>query len=489
MDNEKGIIAKRSLDHLAGFYNSNYGAFQELKEALGIDLWFTDHFRAYFICRNRLYRSNYDGDQGVHYGSTLNRVKKIIKELYVLLRGVRGSTKVSCDHLIISNARDENAYGNRRFHGLDFPTLHNRPLFDLKNPSENNYALKRHEVYSDALLLAYLLSTSFIKDSIRFFSQFKQIENKLEVTGDTEPHRYLKEHFIQQKTFFFLMYIKFRAFELFFKRSNIGSILLSDENSPQQRVIQCAAFSRGVKIYAFQHGNIHDLHPAYIYKQYIHRPQLPTITFTWGTYFTNLLVNKGGYNQSQVITLGRLLPFVPKKQDARLKKLSGFLLYASQPQRDQELRYQTVRDIMDVLKKIGYEKKLVIRPHPKEKNDSIYFKASTETGFDNFLIDRTTDLQTHFELCDILLVAFSTVGTEFISQMKPMIVFDYNRQDLMGWVHNKVGIPVYEKADLEKILRKNSLTVDKSINESYIQNFYLTDKSTISNLKESIGAN
>ena len=180
---------------------------------------------------------------------------------------------------------------------------------------------------------------------------------------------------------------------------------------------------------------------------------------------------------------------MPKKQDVRLKKLTGFLLYASQPQRDQELRYQTVRDIMDVLKKIGYEKKLVIRPHPKEKNDSIYFKASTETGFDNFLIDRTTDLQTHFELCDILLVAFSTVGTEFISQMKPMIVFDYNRQDLMGWIHNKVGIPVYEKADLEKILRKNSLTVVKSINESYIQNFYLTDKSTISNLKESIGAN
>ena len=268
MDNEKGIIARRSLDHLAEFYNSNYGAFKELKEALGIDLWFTDHFRAYFIYRNRFYRSNNDVDQGVHYGSTLNRVKKIVKELYVLLRGVRGATKVSCEHLIISNARDENAYGNRRFHGLDFPTLHNRPLFDLKNPSENNNALNRHEVYSDALLLVYLLSASFIKDSIRFFSQFKQIENKLKVIGDTGPHRYLKEHFIQQKTFFFLMYIKFRAFELFFKRSNVGSILLSDENSPQQRVIQCAAFSLGVKIYAFQHGNIHDLHPAYIYKQY-----------------------------------------------------------------------------------------------------------------------------------------------------------------------------------------------------------------------------
>lgn len=79
MDNEKGIIAKRSLDHLAEFYNSNYGAFQEFKEALGIDLWFTDHFRAYFIYRNRFYRSNYDGDQGVNYGSILNRVKKSLK--------------------------------------------------------------------------------------------------------------------------------------------------------------------------------------------------------------------------------------------------------------------------------------------------------------------------------------------------------------------------------------------------------------------------
>ena len=175
--------------------------------------------------------------------------------------------------------------------------------------------------------------------------------------------------------------------------------------------------------------------------------------------------------------------------NTELEGLKGFLLFATQPQRDRSLRYNTIRDVMSVLKKVQIDKKLVIRPHPKEKDDTLYYRASLETGYTDFIIDRITDLQSHFELCDTLIVSFSTVGTEFISHFKPMIVFDYNKQDLMGWIHNKVGIPVYEKADFEKILRKNSLTVVKSINESYIQNFYLTDKSTISNLKESIGAN
>jgi hypothetical protein len=42
--------------------------------------------------------------------------------------------------------------------------------------------------------------------------------------------------------------------------------------------------------------------------------------------------------------------------------------------------------------------------------------------------------------CEMLIVAFSTVGSEFIQFNKPMIVLDYLTEDIMGWIEAKVGV-------------------------------------------------
>jgi hypothetical protein len=485
---EKNYLASRALEDLANFYNYNQKSFQRFEKTAGIDIWFLNHFRLYFIYRNKFYEIENDIFSKSIGRSLFTLSLGFIKELSQVVTGYIKPKRHNLRAVIISNARDVVQGVNVRFNGIEYPQLYNRPFFDLKNDGIPNVDKRTYLFNSDSIILNYILTGRILPDTLNFFRSFSKLKDQLDIPRGNERLKDLKILLAANKGYYFLMFLKFRAFQLFFQRNDIDKILLSDENSPQQRVIQCAALSCGTEVLAFQHGNIHDFHPAYIYGSYVRQPVLPTFTFTWGSYFTSLLVSSGGYSQESVITLGRLLPAVATTINTELEGLNGFLLFATQPQRDRSLRYNTIRDVMSVLKKVQIDKKLVIRPHPKEKDDTLYYRASLETGYTDFIIDRITDLQSHFELCDTLIVSFSTVGTEFISHFKPMIVFDYNKQDLMGWIKNQVGIPVYEKEDFQRILLDSPNSIDKLAYEKFIQKYYLTGDSTIDKLNQIIHA-
>lgn len=476
------------------FYNQNESSFLKFEDALGLNPWFLNHFRTYFAYRNYLIKKNSSQSPSFAQKSKVKvpvwrKFSRSVSELSYMLMNYRSPNKSLAGNVLISNSTDVVQGENVRFGNIDLGIIHNRVVFDVKRlHSKSDFALES-STNSDSILLAYLFRFSFVSDLVKFGRRLSQLLNEVSlVKGTLEESRYRKifKLFSKDRFFFYLMYVRFRSFEEYFKKTEIKGLLLSDENSPQQKVIQYAAKRTDIIVYAFQHGNIHPLHPAYMYAKYLTKPTLPKITFTWGTYFADLLCGDGGYPRDKVKAIGRIpFPLKLKVKNPALKE-EGYILYASQPHRDPKFRHQLFSDILNVVKELSPKLRLVVRPHPREKSDVFFNGVAKDVGFFDFLIDRESDLNTHFEMCSALLVAFSTVGTEFVSYFKPLFVLDYYNQDLINWIEAGVGIPIPDKQTLREKLSSNQVQIDRAAHESFVKKYYRCDEGVLEEIKRLI---
>jgi len=112
--------------------------------------------------------------------------------------------------------------------------------------------------------------------------------------------------------------------------------------------------------------------------------------------------------------------------------------------------------------------------------------AGEEVGFSNFLIDRSSDLSSHFDCCDYLITSYSTVGMEFIPYYKPLLVLDYLKEDQNGYISENVGIPIYDRSNLFETLSNNSLQVDRQMYNEYLKKFYKTGQNVVDDICEEI---
>ncbi len=339
---------------------------------------------------------------------------------------------------------------------------------------------------TDSIFARYLLNFTFIKDIRKFNRAIKNLKLNTRITNSNSSEA-IHSYFWQDKLFFFLCFLRYQSLNKFFSETHFKGILISDENSPQQKVFQYAARKNGVKTFGFQHGNIHNLHPSYMYGMYKSKPLLPDITFVWGTYFTDLLIQEGGYKHYQLRASGRVVPTTRIIEPLKLPHTSKRkILYASQPQRDQELRTILMQDILRSVKQNEELCELVIRPHPRETDDAFFRTAADNVGFHNFTIDRSGKLHQHLEWCDALVVAFSTVGTEFIQYYKPMYVLDYLHQDLINWIEEGVGIRIGKQEDLTKELSKSNPKINYKVYQNFIRKYYITGNHVLENIQRSI---
>ena len=477
-------LCQTSLEEVTDFYNSNEELFKTFQNEFNINIWFLNHFRTYMSYRNDAL--------GIHNTPT-KRIKKhkilfrICKEiLFILLKYAPLKNRQS-EHLTILNYSDQIEGKNKRFNklGLTCDSLDNRPLFDIKNSISFSHLSSNNTASSDHILLHYLFKLTFFSDLFRFHKQLKELKQQISSQDLNNKESKINTIFWKNTVIYYIYYLRFKSFDNYLKKSKYKIILISDENSPQQKVIQYAAKLNGVKVFAFQHGNIHELHPAYIYGNYNSKPILSNIIFCWGEFFTELLVNKGGYSASQVKNVGRVtFENSTIGLNHELKGLDNILLYASQPQRDKSLRKRLLKDILLSCKKLKSSYTLVIRPHPNEKEDTFFKQVAEEVGYFNFIIDRQSDLQSHFKACKIFIVAFSTVGTEFIPHYKPMLVLDYYEQDLVGFIKNGVGIPIRKQVDLLAQLSKSKLEINKDKYKAFIAKYYDTGEHVIEKIKK-----
>ena len=497
-------IYKNTFSEVVNFYNKHEKIFTDFEKKSGINLWFFEQFRLYFsyrsfalkvACIKAFKNENKTGiiissderlkdfinEKNIQLISTTSDSTNLrpspVKEILFMLRHIRWRYKQNRKHLIVSRIEDDVNGTDQRFGGMekDFDKILNRDIFNGLKTLPDKKTIYTDLPNVDGLFIKNLLKIDTLMSFWKFKKLidllFKDLNHAQQNTNANE--RIINKLFQKNKLSFYVYFLKYKSFVRLFKRTNYNSVVFINENSAQQKAIQYAALQQNVKVYAVQHGAIYDLHPAYIFGKYNTPPVLPTITFTWGTYFTNLLQEKGGYRPDQVKTSGRLTPTNLKAQKHEaLSTVKKIIVYATQPQPNKALRIEELKDVLIAIEKLKEKYLLVIRPHPAEKENSFFEDIATEIGCSNFVIDRISDLKTHFESAAIVITSYSTVGAEFIPYYKPLLVLDYLKTDTVNYIKQGVGIPIYSKKDLIDTLKRDSIEIDRKAFEIFVDNYF-----------------
>ena len=276
----------------------------------------------------------------------------------------------------------------------------------------------------------------------------------------------------------FFLYRYFAA-RNYFKKSNVKAVIAADENSPLTKSILDAAKFCGIKIIGLQHGTMHDLHPAYLYTEKDRKNRvMPDLTLTWGKSWEEFLIRNGNYPSDSVISVGQIrtdiIPLLLKAEKQKQAQSTERIVFASQPQRDPELRYQAAYDVFRAASQLS-KSRLIVKLHPREFADSEYYSAIAKAaGCSNYSLDTTSDLYQLIASCDVLITCFSTVGTETVYFHKPLVILDHLKQDIMGYVAVGVAFQATDADSLAKILSgifRGTLKIDRAKYDSFIQKY------------------
>ncbi len=496
-------IKGEAFNRVISFYNDHDVLFQAFHDKLGVDPWFLEHFRLTFKYRNfqfklaaiKQFLSAYPNGKVITADRHLKRFiaedrlvfqeevqtnqkkTKVSKEIRYILGQWKPRYKQDKQDLLLS-VWDDNIEGiDKRFGALNssMDKLLNRAVFNPRQelPSETSGYRSQNNV--DQVIACYLLSVKAPFHFLRFRKELKNLFNQLNASrNDLIPEDQVILAYFQAAQFsLYVYFIRYRAFKRFFQKSNYRSVSFINENSAQQRVVQYAAHQTGVKTIGVQHGAIYPSHPAYMYGEYKTKPILPDLTFVWGEHYWNMLVEFGGYSNKQVVTSGRIPAVNPQhKKHSDLTIDKKCIVYATQPQPDMNLRKRELKTVLNAARLNVKDCYLVLRPHPAEVEDVLFLEIANEVGFTDFLIDRTSDLTSHFEAADIFITSYSTVGAEFVPYNKPLIVLDFLKSDTVNYISQGVGIPVYEEADLIALLARDLPNIDPEAHARFTNNYF-----------------
>jgi hypothetical protein len=278
---------------------------------------------------------------------------------------------------------------------------------------------------------------------------------------------------------FFLF--RYFAARRYFAGSGLKAVIAADENSPLTKSVLDAAKFCGIKVVGLQHGTMHDLHPAYLYTVNDSKNRvMPDLTLTWGTYWEEFLLEKSNYPTGSVVSVGQIrtdiIPVLTKAESRKEINPVQQVAFASQPQRDPELRFQAAYDVFYAARSLP-NTQLIVKLHPREFGDTAYYADIAEkAGCKNYTIDRTSDLYQLIASCDVLITCFSTVGTETVYFHKPLVILDHLIQDIMGYAAEGVAFQATNAESLTKILSgifKGTMQIDRAKYDSFIQKYAL----------------
>ncbi len=251
------------------------------------------------------------------------------------------------------------------------------------------------------------------------------------------------------------------AYQRFFKHNQFLSISSIDENSPAVRCLLDAAKTFNIRTIGIQHGNIHDLHPAYMFTAAdVKRGLLCNTTIVWGSYWKDFLNNQAGYPADGLEIAGQartdIIPVLLREQQNLKSRLNlpakTIVVFASQLQQDPLLRERAAFDVFQAIKNLE-NVHLVIKLHPSEASDPGYYeRIARQVGCDNYSITGTDDLYLLIATCNLLITCFSTVGAEAVYFGKSLIILDHLEQDIQGYIRQKVAFKATNSEELSEII-------------------------------------
>lgn len=357
------------------------------------------------------------------------------------------------------------------------PGEKNSGLFKTVNFSRKG---KRNYINNEPILLKAIYDKSIRKERKKDSTYLSSFYKKL--TSETvDPVEKLIVGFLMDlhKTSLFYLF-KYRAYKHFFGKYSFKTVASIDENSPRIKVILDAAKSKGIKTIGIQHGAIHDLHPAYLFtKEDKARKIMSGQTLVWGKHWKHFLAEEGNYPENSLVETGQIrtdiIPKLLEKEGSmKLKNTKKIILFASQPQRDPNLRRRAAEDVFNSVKDIP-NTQLIIKLHPAEKNDFDYYMQIAETvGCKNYELVYGADLYNLISESDIVVTCFSTVGAETTYFKKPLIILDHLKQDIQKYHEKGIAFQTLNSLELEKNIREildGNLSFNEEAYSNYIREF------------------
>lgn len=373
---------------------------------------------------------------------------------------------------------------------VETPKLRSSNPFPLHSYYFNGEGRKHKTIYGEWILFKGILSFQLHQKHKKFLNSFDNICRSFAITEDYSEYSNIfsaKELLIlrtftslRKSTSFYLL--KYLCYRKFFKRYNFQSIAAIDENSPATRSILDAGKVCGLKTIGIQHGNIGDTQPAYLYTDKDKTANIMTdITITWGSYWSNFLIEKGNYPPHSIKTAGQmrsdLIPIMLNKAGVFRKEISDssfIVTFASQPIPDNNYRYKLAYDVFSCFSGIP-EAKLIVKLHPAERNAVTYYKAiAKEAGFAEPDIRYDIDLYELLAASDLVITAFSTVGSEAVYFGKPLIIYDPFKEDLLQYVSEGVAFQATDSSSLNMLVEQlinGTLTPDKQNYTQFVDKY------------------
>jgi len=288
-------------------------------------------------------------------------------------------------------------------------------------------------------------------------------------------------------------FARYESYKRFFKSHKFRNVVSVDENSQFYKSVLDAAKQTDLRTIGIQHGNIYDLHVAYMFTKHdiANDPHVDR-TLVWGQYWKDVLIEKGNYLEKRIGITGQpRTDIVPKLKSNG--SISNFLiLFASQPQRDPNLRLRAATDVMTAAHKLE-NSQIVIKLHPRETDHQYFHDLAKSVGLINYKLSYADDLYEMINESSVVVTCFSTVAGEAVYFNKPIVILDHLQQDLMGY--HKIGIASQAidsgtlNATLQKI-QNGELTVNETAYREYIEKYaYRIDGNVCERIMKEIEGN
>ncbi|MBQ3011871.1 MAG: hypothetical protein IJA20_03210 [Methanocorpusculum sp.] len=278
------------------------------------------------------------------------------------------------------------------------------------------------------------------------------------------------------------------------RENNPDAIVLTDEQTTSGRYILYLARKHGIPTIGIQHGGIAK-HPSYLNHDSLLVSSsrdcgvsfpVPDITCVWGDFEYNLLVTHAGYPEGQVVVTGNPRydylgqePLQYNRDDFckryGINSKSTIVLWVTQSHGWSNSENQAYfSEIFDTF----YHRKditLIIKQHPGETEQhkqliDTYLKKY-ELKCNVVVPDKMGNTTEMVYISDIIIQKSSTTGQEAVAFHKPLIIMDFSDEPDYGkYVEEGVGLPVFEKGGLGKVVSK---IIDIGIDMNVAQNEYV----------------
>lgn len=489
----------------------------KLKDGLdqSISYWYYSRFRAYMSVRNRLYivhtiqnfhndldenltvftndelfieyfkeipsikikKTSNNSKQKVNY---LPLLKFAFKSIYHSALSIRQRKQFrSKSHILLTgeNQRlinEETGTIKNKFLaripeiGTDFGCIEQYIIPKIKGtpPKLSRLHIKEQRKNNPTIISSYVILSTLIKRSRR--KRIKDASKKLkaaysEISQIENFHvRFLLKEVANNHASNLLYTLQHIGFTDLLKNSKVKTVSAIDENSPNTKSIFDAARDLGIITIGIQHGSIHSLHPAYIFaKEDTALNTIPDYTMVWGEYSKDMLTQKSNYNESRVIVIGQpRTDYISEKlqeENLLVSKLRDtkkkIVLFATQPQRDENLRRSTAADVIKCCDQLE-DVVLVLKIHPVE-DVSYYEQIISDSKVKNkvYIVKNEIDLYQSLNMANLVITCFSTVGGEAAILRKPLITVDYLDQDVQEYAKMNVAVKVTDKKMLFEAMK------------------------------------